>query len=1034
MSNAGWDPAVDPVLCSPYDPPDRHWKLDAAGQAVRGVVPQKGRRDPVSISIPEDRKGKGQLRLTLADRRINNTVKRVRAAVAQWRADGYSDTTATTLRLLHHWTDPQSMMIRPFFAQTEAIETLIWLREVVSRQNPLRRELETAAQARNDGIVRFCSKMATGTGKTAVMGMAIAWQTLNAARTGHTRNIRHTDRFAVFAPGHTVRERLGVLQPSIPGNVYDEMGLVPTDLRELLNRAKVRIINFQAFTQRELIDDSAARRLLGKASRTDTESWNAAVHRVLGDLTTGARHGVCVINDEAHHCYLPPTRKGRSADQRPEDDRAAVWFNAIRTMRDMAALGKFSESGQAFPVYDFSATPLWIDTASKSEPEQFQWVASDFGLMDAIESGLVKVPRVPIDDDSSRDETVWRNLYANTGQKNLKQWLDPRFNSTDVTIRLPEQLNGAVAAVVQDWERTLRAWEGDPANGIPSQPTPPVIIFVANKISNATALHRYIAGFEDADGVARPGAFAELSNVDQNGDWYPTPRTLVVHSKVAEGDDIPDDLKKLLKHTAGLESKKDAEAAVRRMLNTVGKVGQPGEKVRCVISVSMLTEGWDARTVTHVVGFRAFGTQLLCEQVTGRALRRTSYDALREPDPDGRRRLEPEYADVVGIPFEFMPDAGEPDPSPRLPKPRTRVHSVEGRRHLRVAWPQVIEYLRVAPQGHFLLDSDRVKPWTPPPPRSPTMTALAGVAGEESIISKQSDSDRQRTARVRLAAEVANRLTLAGSGQQDTTKPREQHTHTHTHTHSTCVRVSTEDQQDLARDGPAVVRGRGRASLFRSAYTAVGQWARHPLVALDDLWKVVLHPQHTSDAAEAILDACDFSSDETTRRARLGSPPVLDTAGIDFETTLEHIGVVNNSELSHAACHSDLELRTAGALDNHRQVLRWARNFQLGWTIPYFRDGVWRRYEPDFVAVLNGDVNLIVECKGVYDEKAEAAERWTREHWIPSVAGTTELPDELRRWAYTVIDDPTAVLHQLDRAITSALASAPQGGHSRGTA
>ena len=224
------------------------------------------------------------------------------------------------------------------------------------------------------------------------------------------------------------------------------------------------------------------------------------------------------------------------------------------------------------------------------------------------------------------------------------------------------------------------------------------------------------------------------------------------------------------------------------------------------------------------------------------------------------------------------------------------------------------------------------------------------------------------------------------------------------------------------------MRCRGRSSLFRSAYTAVDQWARHPLVALDNLWEIVLHPQRTSDAAEAILDACDFRTDETTRRARLGSPPVLDTAGIDFETTLADIGETVNSELSHAACHSGLELRTARTLDNNHRVLRWARNFQLGWTIPYSRDGVWRRYEPDFVAVLDGGVNLIVECKGVYDDKAAAAERWTREHWIPSVAGTTELPDDLRRWAYTVIDDPTAVQHQLDRAITAALSGAPQEG------
>ena len=458
MSEAVWDPAADPVLCSPYDPPDRHWALDHSGRAEQGKAPIEGRRPPVSISVPEDQKAGRQQVMRLDDRKVNQTVEKVRAEVARWRADGYPGITATTRRLLQHWTDPQAMKHRLFFAQVEAVETLIWLREATTRQNPLRRELEAEARKHNDGVVRLCAKMATGTGKTAVMGMVIAWQTLNAARSTRTRNVYYTDRFAVFAPGHTVRERLGVLAPSNPNNVYDDMGIVPHDLRQALNRAKVRIVNFQAFTQRDLIDDGPARKLLGKARGDDTETWEAAVRRVLGDLIAGAgRNGLCVINDEAHHCYLPPERKRAKADQ-DEDRRAAVWFNAIRALRDMGALGRSDAAGgQAHPVHDFSATPLWIDTASKSEPEQFQWVASDFGLMDAIESGLVKVPRVPIDDDSIRDETVWRRLHQNTQPKNLKEW----FANPDNAGRLPLALGNAVAAVIEDWKRTLDAWQGD---------------------------------------------------------------------------------------------------------------------------------------------------------------------------------------------------------------------------------------------------------------------------------------------------------------------------------------------------------------------------------------------------------------------------------------------------------------------------------------------------------------------------------------------------------------------------------------------
>lgn len=905
-------------------------------------------------------------------------VSRAREEVAEWRKASYKGATATTIRLLRHWNDPQATRLRPFFAQIEAVETFVWLREVITRSNPLRQEIEQLSRAHNDGIVRFCAKMATGTGKTAVMGMVIAWQTLNAVHSPRRRNIIHTDRFVVFAPGHTVRARLGVLVPSATDNVYDEMGLVPEDMRGRLHQAKVRVLNYQAFTRKELIGDGPARTLLGKEKGRDTESWEAAVRRVLGDdLISSGTKGLCILNDEAHHCYLPPERKRSDANQKAEDRRASVWFNAIRTLRGIGALGSVSPHGQANAVLDFSATPLWIDTSAKSEPDQFQWVVSDFGLMDAIESGLVKVPRVPVDDDSTRDETVWRKLYDNTTPARLPHWFEDDKNRGS----LPEALGGAVEAVVKDWGRKLIAWRDD------GQPTPPVIIFVVNTIANATALYRHIAGYEDEDGIARPGAYAQLSNVDDMGRWHPALRTLIVHSRAAEGDTIPRPLKERVSKSRDV-SKKDAEAAVREMLNTVGRTGQPGAQVRCVISVSMLTEGWDARTVTHIVGFRAFGSQLLCEQVTGRALRRTSYDDLRETDAEGRRRFEPQYADVVGIPFEFMPAAREPDQTPKPPKPRTTVYSVPGRERLRVYWPNVTEYLRVARQGRFRLDPGQVARWTPEESKTAMMAELKGVAGEWALFSTQ--GDRQKTARIELAKEMTKRLTI------DTPVPSE-----------------NSNRQTM--------RELGRTALFRSAYRAVEDWSSHPLVAVDDLWDLVANSHLRAEAAEAILAASDFGITQQSRRAGLTTPAAKHTADIRFETTLAKIDTTRRSELSHAACHSEMELHTAKRLDLDRRVVRWVRNFQLGWTLPYYIDGAWSRYEPDFVAVLQNGTNLLLECKGVWDDKAHAAAMWTKDHWIPCVAGTNELPDALRRWHYAMIDDPDTVAHQLGVAINQAL-------------
>ena len=503
---------------------------------------------------------------------------------------------------------------------------------------------------------------------------------------------------------------------------------------------------------------------------------------------------------------------------------------------------------------------------------------------------------------------------------------------------------------------------------------------MVNNIRNATALWKYISGSVDDDGAVNPGAFGELSNIDENGQWHTEPRSLLVHSKVGGADVVPDPLKKMLVQTAGLGSKSDAEAAVREMLNTVGKPDRPGAQIRCVVSVSMLTEGWDARTVTHIVGFRAFSTQLLCEQVTGRALRRTSYDALREPDDQCRRLLEAEYADVVGIPFEFMPDLDQPEPAPRAPKPRTRVHTVNRRRQFRVGWPQALEYTRTAPQGRFDLDPSKVNDWKPPPSDTATMTVVEGAAGESQIIASVPEEMRDRTALLKVAARLVEGV------------------------------ASPE----------GVAAGQGRASLFRSAVKAVDQWASHPRVDLKDLKPLLADSSLLRTAIEAILDACDFHTDESARRARLASPSILDTSRVDFETTLAHITTTTKSELSHAACHSRLELKTASALERDKRVVRWVRNFQLGWTIPYWRGSAWARYEPDFIAVLDNGVNLIIECKGVWDDKATQTAEFTKQHWIPSIAGTTELPDPLRRWAYAVIDDPKSTRYQLDLAIKQA--------------
>ena len=817
-----YDPASDPVLCNPYREPDRHWRLDERGRALPGQ-PNRGRRASlVARFVPDDTKTPGlQQEWDLGVAEHNRTVEAIRRKVGQWRSQDYPGVTAVTRKLLFHWREEDQCLKPPFFAQREAMETLIWLREVATRRTPERRRIEEASRLHNDGIVRYAAKMATGSGKTAVMAMLIAWQTLNAIRTSRSANLRHGQRFAVLTPGLTVRDRLEALKPSHPDNVYDEMGLVPGSLRPQLARARVKVINFQAFVRRDNLGATgAARKLLRVKAEDGREDPLRAAERVLRELMRGAAYGdVVVINDEAHHCWLPGENTTRA---KRDTEPAAVWFNAIRALRDGGHLGREAAGGgQESAVYDFSATPMWIGTTAKTKPRLFEWVVSDFPLRDAIESGLVKVPRVPVDDDAHRDQTVWRNLYHNTTPKKIN-----RGNL------LSEPLAGAMEALYTDYRDTSAAWDEK------KLATPPVMIVVANSIQNAEALFDWIAGYEQRDGLVVRGKLPLLSNVDRSGNWHDHPRTLLVHSKIDQGSGLTGKIARLAKeqverYAAGLTDRSAAQRlralgpgeALRLMMNTVGKRGQPGERVRCVVSVSMLTEGWDVRTVTHVVGYRAFGTQLLCEQVTGRALRRSSYESWRE-DENGRRLLEPEYADVVGVPFEFMPSGGRNGPWP--PNEVHVVESAPDRRCFRVAFPQVEQYLRIPPRRPLRLDPERVTPYTVQPELYPTISVLTGVSGQEKLISVSREA-RDNTVRTTLAARM--------------------------------VRSFVDDP---ARPGKAAV---SRAGLFRDLYRAVGDWLHHPDVSCRDPL-LLLRDDHYQQVSTAILRACISSEERERERER----------------------------------------------------------------------------------------------------------------------------------------------------------------------
>ena len=525
-TNAGQpiDSITHPIINSPYEQPSRYWKLDHEHRATSEQ--EAGRRPSANLpAVPTPRENE-QLSLDQKNQLVND----IREAVGAWRAAGYPGATANTKRLLTHWTSPLAMR-RLFFAQVEALETLIWLTEVAPAARPqsdLLSRAERASGDYNDGLFRMAVKMATGTGKTATMGMVIAWHAVNAGSS--RRNGQHAGRyhtqFLAITPGLTVRERLGVLNPFAPNNVYAELDLVPANLRKHLNRVQVRQINFQAFQRRDVLGQNVTgdtRRLLRRSDERVLESPQAMLQRVLRGMSalTGRGGKIVVLNDEAHHCYLPGHEDGGNAEPSTEDamsqdgEPAALWFNALRSLREAELLAE--------PVYDFSATPMFISTSVGKNARMFPWCVSDFSLLDAIESGLVKIPRVPVEDDSDADSPVWRRLFQHTNPKTLHRE------------RLHGQIDSGLDALYRNYEAIYEQWCGESAES--PMPTPPVLIAVADNIANADALHDYIAGYSEqgADGnlVYQPGHCSLFSNVlpDRSG-WEPTIRTLLVHSKL----------------------------------------------------------------------------------------------------------------------------------------------------------------------------------------------------------------------------------------------------------------------------------------------------------------------------------------------------------------------------------------------------------------------------------------------------------------------------------------------------------------------
>ncbi|MBS4023395.1 MAG: DEAD/DEAH box helicase family protein [Dethiobacter sp.] len=560
-----------PILNSPYEYPVRHWELDKYGQPTQQIIENRRRAEFIT-PIPKPRKRKGLQEqqqlvfdegkgLSTDEQRYDPTsnINALRRQVDQWRSRPNPadwQVTPETARLLQHWRHHKYSNIRPFFCQVEAAETAIWLAEVAPKSGKTGRDfLEHLANANNDAnpeLMRLALKLATGAGKTTVMAMLIAWQTINAVRRPTSRNF--TRGFLVVTPGLTIKDRLRVLQPNDPDSYYQSNELVPSDMLGDLQRAKIVITNYHAFKLRERLELSKTGRSLlqGRGQELSTlETEGQMLQRVMPDLM-GIRN-ILVLNDEAHHCYREKPGSADDEDLKGDDrkeaqknnEAARLWISGLEIVKRKLGMMR---------VIDLSATPFFLRGSGYAEGTLFPWTMSDFSLMDAIECGIVKLPRVPVADNIPGGEMPkFRNLWEHIGTRMPKKGrgkaktLDP--------LSLPVELQTALEALYGHYAKTYDLWK---EYGIQ---VPPCFIVVCNNTSTSKLVYDYISGFhrqnEDGSTTLENGRLPLFRNFDELGNPYPRPHTLLIDSEQLESGDALD---KNFQKTPALSAKTSTSA------------------------------------------------------------------------------------------------------------------------------------------------------------------------------------------------------------------------------------------------------------------------------------------------------------------------------------------------------------------------------------------------------------------------------------------------------------------------------------------
>lgn len=882
------------IINSPYEMPKKFWLYDGSKKTFQR---ESGRRVAgFLVATPNARAWNDPGRFVP----IPN-VGDIRERVDKWREKGYTGISGVTKKLLEHWQDEEREK-KFFFCQIEAIETLIWFIEAPEAQ-------KQGIDIPSDGgeFERLCSKMATGTGKTVVMAMLVAWQVLN--KVDNPKDTRFSKNVFVVAPGLTVKNRLQVLKPTAEENYYDEFEVVPFVFREKLNQGKVHIQNWHTLAW----DDEEKIAKKKSVDKRGVKSNEAYTREVLGDMQNAKNF--IVINDEAHHAWRVPPEFINKKDE--DTKEATIWIGG---------LDRLHKSRRILKCFDFSATPFMPSGNKNAENYLFSWIISDFGLNDAIESGLVKTPRNAVRDDLIPDAKTYKSrfyhIYMNQEVK------DDLTRKAEPQEPLPSLVSMAYYLLGADWRETKRAWKEA------GHTIPPAMITVANRTETAARIE-----------------YSFLKNKIDILDLCEEERLLRIDSKILkQAEEVNEPLAEIDNNGEEAKSKltrKEEAELLREKVCTVGRVGKKGEKIQNIISVAMLSEGWDAKNVTHIMGLRAFSSQLLCEQVVGRGLRRTSYDV-----DDKTGLFEAEYVNIFGVPFSFLPHedtGGTPQPTP----PKTEIKPLTERQNdYEINWPNIIR-IDYAYKYRLKLDLSRITILKLDAAKVPLLVELAPVVDGQNDLGQIKDIDlikldkkeRMQSIIFKTAGGLFEGMQKNWQGDRNA------------------------QMAQLVKIVEMFIE-KGKISITPPLFNQNG--LRKRIIIKLNMSHVINHIKNEIEQENVEELVPIFDTHKTIRS----------TVDMQSWYTSKPCDPTKKSHINYCIHDGTWESAESFHLDRSNKVKTWVKNDHLGFEILYVTGGVVRKYRPDYIVKLKNGKNLILEVKGLEKDtqktkdKKNATEIW----------------------------------------------------------